>query len=42
MLPSIAVGQDFLGGARVVVKDDIVYATVGNWQINAGETIEIP
>lgn len=42
MLPSIAVGTDFLGGARLMVVDGTVYATVGNWQINAGEAIDIP
>ncbi len=42
LLPSIAVGVDFVGGGRVIEVDGVLYATVGAWQINSGETIEIP
>lgn len=41
-LPSIAVGQDFIGGARLVELDGVVYATVGVWQINLGEEVTLP
>ncbi|MFW5696317.1 MAG: ScyD/ScyE family protein [Phototrophicaceae bacterium] len=41
-LPSVAVGQDFLGGARLVELDGAVYATVGVWQINLGEEASLP
>lgn len=42
LLPSIAVGEDFLGGARVVEADGSVYATVGAWHINGGEETTLP
>jgi len=41
-LPSIAVGEDFLGGARLVELDGSIYATVGAWQISAGEEVNFP
>lgn len=41
-LPSAAVGEDFVGGARLVELDGTVYATVGVWQINAGEEVTLP
>jgi sugar lactone lactonase YvrE len=41
-LPSIAVGQDFIGGARLVELDGEVYATVGVWQIFLGEEVTQP
>ena len=41
-LPSVAVGQDFIGGARLVELDGAVYATVGVWQINLGEEVTLP
>lgn len=42
LLPSIAVGQDFIGGARLVELDGEVYATVGVWQIFLGEEVTQP
>lgn len=36
-LPSIAAGEDFIGGARLTVMDGTLYATVGSWQILLGE-----
>ncbi|MCA9886049.1 MAG: ScyD/ScyE family protein, partial [Anaerolineae bacterium] len=36
-LPSIAAGEDFIGGARLTVLDGTLYATVGSWQILLGE-----
>lgn len=41
-LPSVAVGEDFIGGARVVDMDGSVYATVGVWHISGGEEITLP
>lgn len=41
-LPSAAVGEDFIGGARLVELDGTVYVTVGVWQINAGEEVTLP
>lgn len=42
MLPSVAVGEDALGGARLVVMDGQIYATVGGWHVNAGEEVTLP
>ncbi len=41
-LPSVAVGEDFIGGARLVELDGTVYATVGSWHINLGEEVTVP
>jgi sugar lactone lactonase YvrE len=41
-LPSIAVGEDFIGGARLVELDGAVYATVGVWQVFMGEEVTLP
>ena len=36
-LPSIAVGTDFIGGARLALLDGELYATVGQWLGDLGE-----
>ena len=36
-LPSIAIGSDFLGGARLAVLDGELYATVGQWLGELGD-----
>ena len=41
-LPSVAVGADFIGAARVTALDGVVYATVGAWHIAGGETVTLP
>lgn len=41
-LPSVAVGTDFIGAARVTALDGVVYATVGAWHIAGGETVTLP
>lgn len=41
MLPSIAVGQDFLGGARLVEVDGTLYVTVGVWISFLGDEVTI-
>lgn len=41
MLPSVAGGEDVLGGARVTIMDGTLYATVGGWQGNLGEEVSI-
>lgn len=40
-LPSIAVGEDFLGGARLTVLDGAVYATVGGWHFSLGDDVTV-
>lgn len=40
-LPSIAAGEDFLGGARLAVLDDILYATVGGWHVSLGDNVTV-
>ncbi len=35
-LPSIAAGQDLIGGARLALLDGTLYATTGQWLIEAG------
>ncbi|MBN2471627.1 MAG: ScyD/ScyE family protein [Anaerolineae bacterium] len=42
MLPSVAVGEDALGGARLAVMNGQLYATVGGWHINSGEEVSLP
>ncbi|MFZ4814616.1 MAG: ScyD/ScyE family protein [Phototrophicaceae bacterium] len=42
LLPSVAVGTDFLGGARLTALDGTVYATVGAWQAGGGDEVSIP
>lgn len=41
-LPSIAVGQDLIGAARIIEIDGSLYATVGVWQSVLGDEITIP
>jgi sugar lactone lactonase YvrE len=41
-LPSIAVGSDFVGGARIAELDGELYATIGVWQIFLGEEVTQP
>lgn len=41
-LPSVAVGEDLVGVARLAEVDGVVYATIGSWQNSLGETPEIP
>lgn len=40
-LPSIAVGEDFIGGARLAASDGIVYASVGAWHFSLGDEVDI-
>jgi sugar lactone lactonase YvrE len=40
-LPSVAVGEDFIGAARVVEVDGVLYATVGAWQQSGGDEVTI-
>jgi sugar lactone lactonase YvrE len=35
-LPSVATGMDTIGGARLVMLDGVIYATVGQWLGEAG------
>lgn len=35
-LPSIAAGQDLIGGARLALLDGALYATTGQWLMDAG------
>ncbi|MCB0063433.1 MAG: ScyD/ScyE family protein [Caldilineaceae bacterium] len=37
MLPSIAAGQDIIGGARLALLDGTLYATVGQWYGGLGD-----
>lgn len=41
-LPSVAVGQDFVGAARVTMLEDELYATLGLWHLSSGEEVTIP
>ena len=41
-LPSIVVGEDALGGARLTALNGQVYATVGGWHISGGEAVTLP
>lgn len=41
-LPSVAVGTDVIGGARVTEVEGTVYATVGVWHILAGDEPNLP
>jgi len=41
MLPSVAGGEDVLGGARVAIMDGTLYATVGSWQGNLGKDVSL-
>lgn len=41
-LPSVAVGEDFLGLSRLAEIDGTVYATVGFWHMSNGEEVSIP
>lgn len=40
-LPSIAAGMDFLGGARMIEADGVIYATVGQWHFSLGDDVAI-
>lgn len=40
MLPSIAAGQDLIGGGRLALLDGRLYATVGQWYGDLGERPE--
>lgn len=42
LLPSVAVGQDFLGGARLTEIDGTAYVTVGVWHANNGDEATVP
>jgi sugar lactone lactonase YvrE len=46
LLPSIAVahpeGLDFIGGARLVELDGVIYATVGSWHFSIGDEVTLP
>ncbi|MBZ0292053.1 MAG: ScyD/ScyE family protein, partial [Anaerolineae bacterium] len=42
LLPSVAIPEDVIGPARMVSLDGTVYATVGAWQVSAGEEVTIP
>lgn len=42
LLPSIAVGSDFIGGARVVELNGAFYATVGVWHFSLGDDVSLP
>lgn len=37
-LPSIALGMESLGGARLALQDGVLYATSGGWNPDMGET----
>ncbi|MEL6408315.1 MAG: ScyD/ScyE family protein [Chloroflexota bacterium] len=41
-LPSVAVGEDLVGTARIIELDGIIYATVGGWHESIGEMPTIP
>lgn len=41
MLPSVAAGQDFVGGARLIEVDGDVYATTGAWHFSLGDDVTI-
>ena len=41
-LPSVAVGQDLIGTARILEVDGNLYATVGTWQSALGDDTSIP
>jgi len=41
-LPSVAVGEDLIGLARLAEVEGVVYATIGSWQSGLGETPAIP
>lgn len=40
--PSVAVGADFLGFARMVEIDGVIYATLGAWHANLGDEVTVP
>lgn len=41
-LPSVVVGEDAIGGARITVLDGTPYVTVGSWHMNDGEEVTTP
>lgn len=42
ILPSVAVGEDVVGGARIVEVDGSVYVTTGIWHQNGGDEPNLP
>lgn len=42
LLPSVAVGEDLVGVARLLELDGSIYATVGGWQNSLSEVPTIP
>lgn len=41
MLPSVAAGMDFIGGARLIDIDGTLYATTGAWHFSLGDDVTI-
>ncbi len=41
-LPSIAAGQDILGGARIAELDGVIYITSGAWIETLGDDVTVP
>lgn len=41
LLPSVAAGMDFIGGARLIEVDGTAYATVGSWHFSLGDDVNI-
>lgn len=41
LLPSIAAGMDFIGGARLIEVDGTAYATAGAWHFSLGDDVTI-
>lgn len=41
-MPSVAVGQDLIGAARLAEIDGVLYATIGVWRSNLGDEQTIP
>lgn len=41
-LPSVVVGQDAIGGARITELDGTLYVTVGAWQASLGDEVTLP
>lgn len=41
-LPSVFVGEDIIGVARIIDVDGVIYATIGSWQDSLGEIPTIP
>ncbi len=41
LLPSVAAGMDFIGGARLIAVDGVAYATTGAWHFSLGDDVTI-